>query len=373
MKVSTALALPARELKDLGILTTRLAGRLAPHDILSGRWFTKLLAAYLEQRGAQPMAVPTIDEAERAQRSEQAIHAACVEATLWGAAAAGVTTGSQVLTADSGGWAGLVVLPAAAAGIGAEMFMRAWIHLRLACDLGDLYGVRFDPRAPAELARLQALAFGTHEHEDAGEPGALLVRRLARLDAGDSGGTLGSALVSDSLLRNVLPFVGIAVSGVQSWTATRRVGEVVQEYVRFRRALDAALADAARVSPNTFDLIIEGIWFVFIADGRLTAAETAVLAHLLHEKPVQIRHELGARLITEAAGFFTRLSTIESAEARAAVFRVLAVAAAADGTPSAAEQEVLAQAARALATDYVVEWSTGPEDTLGASPSDALH
>ena len=56
-----------------------------------------------------------------------------------------------------------------------------------------------------------------------------------------------------------------------------------------------ALKDAELKCATVMDLLIEGMWYIFTADGHLSPEESACLAHRLDDMPVEERRKVIAR------------------------------------------------------------------------------
>jgi uncharacterized tellurite resistance protein B-like protein len=94
------------------------------------------------------------------------------------------------------------------------------------------------------------------------------------------------------------------------------------------------------------DLALEGMWFIFIADGRLTGIETALLAHLLRRQDAR---DITQRFVSDEADWLERVRKMpEVPELRGAFLHALQVMAAVDGSVAGPESAVLRSAARAL-------------------------
>ena len=308
-------------------------------------WFNSLVEAYLRHRNAtkKPLLIENGTEGDRAL---EIIRAACIKASITGAAAGVLTTSATVVTAESVGWLAFLAVPAAAIGIGGEMFYRAVIHLEMTCDLAELFGVPFDSEDSGELWRVYALAFNTHDHDEE-NPGNELVHKVAEAEGEQVGEKIGGKLMGESLLRNVLPFVGIATSSIQNWRMTKKLGDTVRRYVRYQRALRDALERDERACHGHLDTLVEGLWFIFTADGHLAEEEAATLAHLYDNFEPTQKAELLLRFIADEAGFLERCRNLPK-PVRAPFLHAMEVAAAVDKEFSLPEQKLLERVAKAL-------------------------
>ena len=313
-------------------------------DLRTGHWFDRLLTHYLRNRQARPVSFAT--EGERQDACAGIMQRNAAEAAVLGAATAGVSTAAALIAADVP-WGGVAAVPLAAGAIAIEMMARAVLQVRMSCALADVWGVRFSPEDPDDLARLYALAFDVEEPRDDVYGGTATIERLARSSRDtDVGNAIGAKLLSESILRN-LPFVGVLTSAAQSWRVTMRVGGAVTRYLRFRHALDDVLARVATHGPEALDTFIEGVWFIAISDERANDDETALLAHLVRMQPRERRRKLTARFVADADAWVARLARLPE-PAHDDVFAALQVAATMDGPLSPPEELLLARAAAAL-------------------------
>jgi tellurite resistance protein len=349
----------AHELKELSALITELWQDVTWRDVRSGKWFEKLLTHYVKfweaQRATRVSSASS--EPERAAAARRLIDKSALKAALAGAGCAGIVTAASVSTAETGGAAAPVVLPTAAASMIAELIVRSLLHLDLCCELAALNGVRFPPGQEAELVRLYALAVGAEMHETEDDPGRGLVERVVRLQqTGDLGKLVASRVVGEALLRNVLPFADVFVSSLSNYRLTREVGQFMEQYAQRRLRLTAAVAALRERSPDAVDLLLEGIWFVFISDGRLTPVETALLAHLLQG---QASEQLTPRFISDQASWFERVRAAQlDGETHRLLWEGLAAASAADGKTTPQEGAILQHLADALGLKNELSQST---------------
>jgi hypothetical protein len=276
------------------------------------------------------------------------IRQAALRSAAAGAATGALATAASVVTAQTQGLAGLAAVPITALSIGGDVVFRLFTHVKMICEVAALFDLSFDPDDPRDLWALFALAFERQEETaDEGDPGRRLAR-WARAESRDVTERVGARLLGESVARNLVPFVSIVSSSVTSYLVTRRLGETVRRYARYRRAFDAALADASLRAE--LDVLIEGVWFLFEADGRLKPEETALLAALLRAQARARRPRNAARLterLADDVAWIERLREVP-APARAPLLRALEIAAAVDKFASARERALLRHAAEAL-------------------------
>lgn len=312
-----------------------------------GRWFTRYAEWYIRRRYARGVPPVHVKGRHKAEQAERAIRLACVKSVVTGAAAGMLSTGATIVTAETEGLGAVVTVPFALTVVGGEMLYRATVHLELSCALADIFEVRIDPDDPDDLWRLYALVFHTERHRDRDDPGRDLVERVAETEGERVGESVGAQLVGESVMRNVLPVVGIASSALMNWRVTHHLGHTVRRYMRYRRALSAALAHVEAACDRHFDLFVEGVWFLFSADGRLNHEEAAVLAGLLRRVDVFQRAAVSQRFVEDETDWVERLPQIPES-ARNAFLRAMEVAAAVDRSVSLPERKILRRAAHAL-------------------------
>lgn len=316
-------------------------------------WYPRLLAWFVQRRYEH--GVPAVEPQERArpqsERARRAIRRACVKSMLTGASAGVVSTGATVATAQTEGALALVAAPVAAAAVGGEMIYRAMVHLELTCELADIFEVRFDAKNPDDLWRLFALIFKAEQHRNDDDPGKDLVHRVMHVEGEQVGEAIGAKLLGESVVRNLIPVVGIASSSITNWMLTQRLGDTVRRYMRYQRALGDALAALEKVCGEHFDLFIEGLWFLFSADGRLSHEEAAVLANLLMRCDPIERQAIAARFDEDEIDWIERLSVIPD-NVREPFLYAMEVAGAVDKSVSLPERKILRRTARALGLPF---------------------
>jgi len=309
------------------------------------RWVTALVSSTVRRYNAGRHRRPIEARGEVTERRDghAIIRRACARTAFTGAATAAIATTASVATAETAGAAGLLALPAAAVSIGVEAAARLMEHVRMSCEIAEIFGVQFDPDEPADLWSLLALTLGPEEQGKAvASPGKHL-RSFAWMEGQAMGKRLGTRLLGESLLRNAVPFLDVVASSVTNWKLTRRLGDVVRRYARYRRAFDDALAEG--LAPH-LDLLVPGAWFLFAADGSPTPEETALLAALLRRCDTAFLAHLDEALADDVA-WLERLAEIPE-PSRAAFYYALEVSAAVDKRASLRERKLLRHAARAL-------------------------
>jgi hypothetical protein len=281
-------------------------------------------------------------------RARTAVRWACAKAGVTGALSGAVTTAAVVTTAETKGLAGVVALPAAAAAVAGEMLTRAVFHVDLACELGEIFGVRID--GGDELARLLSIALRSAGGADADDLGRESVSRAA-LDPKSLFERAADLLVGESVLRNILPFVSIISSSLTNVVATRRIGERLRHAFRYERAMLDAFRAASGPCSACIDLLVEGVWFVFTADGTLSPEEIMCLAARLDDLDEEAKRRVLGRFTADETDWLGRLDRVPE-DARDGFLRTLEVAAAIDKVLPLPEEKLLRRTAEALGRRY---------------------
>jgi hypothetical protein len=316
---------------------------------LSG-WFNRLVSWHLARRRSRPPRSRT--EGTETAEAHALIRRACLKAALSGAAAGSASTIASVLTAETQGAAAVLTLPVAATAIAVEMGFRTIVHLDLACDLAETFAVPYHLDDPDDLYRLYALIFNTAGHDEQSEDrGRALVHDVMSQESAEVGEKLGNRMLGESVARNLLPVVGIATSAVTNYLLTRKVGDTVRRYMRYRRALRDALEHASEVCRDHLPLLVEGVWFIFSADGKLSPEEVGTLAHLLEKLPPAERAMVEARFVEDELEWADRVEVLPES-ARDGFLHALEVAAAVDKHVGLPERKVLRRAAHHLGRSF---------------------
>ena len=249
------------------------------------------------------------------------------------------------MTAETEGLAGFVAVPIAGAAIGLEMVWRSAVHVRLTCDLAHLFQVRFDADDTDDLLRLYALAFGTHDEADK-DLGRGMLEKVSEAEGQDVGERVGHALLGESVMRNIVPVLGIFTSAVTNYLVTRRLGDTVRRYLRYQRAMGDAIGNAELTCEKSKLLLVEGMWFIFTADGVLGPEEAGSLAHLLADLPAEDRAALRARFTDDEIDWMSRVKAEVPEDQRDAFLYALEVAACLDKEISLPERKILKRVSR---------------------------
>lgn len=275
------------------------------------------------------------------ERARRIVRRACAEVAVTGALSGAITTAAIVATAETDGIGGVVILPLAAVAVAGEMVVREVVHVDLACELAEVFGVRFDDSD--DIARLLSLSVGAASRDERDDLGMSEVKG-ATVDLDALVERAAYLLLGESVLRNLLPFVGIVSSAVTNVVVTYRLGQTLRRSLRYERALLDALRDAEGPCATCMDLLIEGLWFVFIADGRLSPEETACLAQRLDDLDAVQRREVLSRFTVDESDWMERIRSVPEG-GRDTFLRVLEVAAALDKSFVLPEEKIIRRVA----------------------------
>jgi hypothetical protein len=309
-------------------------------------WFSRLVVLYLRHRRSKPRTATNGNAVDLAHR---AIKVACAQSAVTGASAGLVSTGATVVTAQTEGVAGLIAIPIAAAAIGSEMALRTVIHLDLICTMADIFEIEFDPEEPEDIFRLCALAFGAADHDDeSSDPGKALVHELAHMETDEVGEDIGHKILGESVMRNVIPVFGVVGSAYTNWKKTQQIGDSARRFMRYQRAFRDALRRVSKTCESHFGLLVEGMWFVFIADGRLSPEESACLAKFVKTLPACDKESILARFVEDEYDWLQRVEAEVGHDLRADFMHALEVAAAVDKKVGLPERRLLRSVARRL-------------------------
>ncbi|MDI1484536.1 hypothetical protein [Polyangium sp. y55x31] len=314
-------------------------------DALLLRLVSITIRRYNESAGE---AGPAATAATEAGCGKSIIRGGATFSALAGGGVGLVATGGALFTAGTQGVGALVAVPAATLSAALDAALRLVTHTYTACRLAGCVGLRFDANDPADVWAIFKLVQGAEQApEEQDRPGTDLAR-LARTDVEGAAQGLAARLFGQSLVRGLVPFVGIVASSVTNYRATRKLGRTVLRYVRYRAAFDRVLSDERLVPAK--DRLFEGLWFLFAADGRLLPEETALLFTFLRGCEAESSVGLDERL-ADPIGWYMRLGEVP-APARAPFYHALEIGAAVDARASIRERKLLAHAAEALGVRF---------------------
>jgi len=332
--------------KGLGIREERSRG-----------WFTKVVGYYLrnyQKRHGKRREDVASSRRNATDAAHRAILIASIKSALTGASAGAVTTAATLVTAETEGIGGFVAIPVAALTIGGEMIYRSFVHLDLSCQLAEIFGVDFDANDPDDLWRLYSLVFNTHEHDEGEDPGHELVNKVSEVEGEQVGEQIGHKVLGESVARNIIPFVGIFTSAVTNFVLTQKLGNTVRRYMRYERAMHDAFAQVTVTCRAHLDLLIEGMWFIFTADGSLQPEETATLAHMLDKLDPVMRAAVKKKFVEDELEWADRIEIIPE-HLRDHFMHALEVAAAVDKEISLPERKILRRAAHHLNREFDIK------------------
>jgi len=326
--------------------------------IADGTWFQRSIAGHIKKHAASVSSdhwdhiYPGLD---REKRADKRIRDAMMKASAAGAAASAGASVGELLSLVTEGLAAPVGVPAAMLSMAAEAAYTARLQVDLACDLASIYGAPFDPDDFGEVATLFGLAFEVDLHtpkaeertpeEIAAEKG--LTARLLSLEDGEFAKRIGRKLLEESVMRNVIPVVGIGVSARWNYVATRRFGAHARKYARYRRVLRHACERLRLRDAPDPALIIQGAWLLATVDGDVGHEELLAIGLLLegasiHSDDVHIE-ETG----DDEESWFERLAK-SPPDLHAPLLDVLYLTAATDRDLEAPERRFLRRVGKAI-------------------------
>jgi hypothetical protein len=299
------------------------AKQLGVRSIQDGSWFRKIVAAHVKthaekiDRSHFDRVYPGVAVEERAQ---QEIRRVAIKAAAAGAlASVGASTG-ELLSFFTDGLAAPIGVPAAILSMGLEAAYTALLQIDLACDLGLIYGTPFDPDDVGEIATLFGLALELDvyskqrraEEEESDKPRGLTAR-LMQLEEGEIATRIGRKLLEESLLRNVIPVAGVAISARWNFVATTKLGSKVRKYMRYRHAIRAAVRELRLGTVIDPSLLIEGAWLLATVDGEAGHEEMLALAAVMDLLTPEQHALVSAnwQLGDNEEAWFARLATVD--------------------------------------------------------------
>jgi hypothetical protein len=325
----------------------------------NGTWFQSAIMAYV-QKSAEASApaqwealFPGLDADARAR---SLILRAARRAAVAGAAAASATSAGEMLSLLTEGLGAPVGVPATVASMTLEAAYTALLQIDLACDLASSYGVPFDPHDVGEVATLFAVALELDmSREEKTKHGAGddaprgITAALIDLHDSDVAAHIGRKLLHESLLRNVVPIVGVAISARWNYVATVKLAATVRRYVRYRAALRRTVTMLPLAQSPDAEFLIGGAWLIATADGAVAHEETLAMAAIVDAIGCETE-QLDAALATENEGWFERLERMPP-ERVAILLDVLSLIAATDKRVHESESRFLARVGATLARE----------------------
>ena len=335
------------------------AKQLGARSIQDGSWFRRIVAAHVKAHAEK------VDRAhfERVyagiateDRAQLEIRRVCIRAAGAGALASmGASTG-ELLSLFTDGFAAPIGLPATVLSMALEAAYTATLQIDLACDLGVIYGIPFDPNDVGEIATLFGLALeldvyskkDQKEHDEDDKPSGLTAR-LMHLEEGEIATRIGRKMLEDSVMRNVLPIIGVPISARWNFVATSKLGAKVKKYMRYRRAIRAAIGAlqlGAVVDPS---LLIEGAWLLATVDGEAGHEEMLAIAAVMDLLTPEQRAAIAADRAfgDDEEQFFTELAAVDRSM-HVPLLDTLYLVAAADRELAVPERRFLRRIGKAL-------------------------
>ncbi|MHB8877292.1 MAG: hypothetical protein ACYC8T_26640, partial [Myxococcaceae bacterium] len=237
---------------------------------------------------------------------------------------------------------------------GAEMIFRAFVHLRLACDLADLVGRSFRANEPADLSRLCALLYRAPRNGDAHLLHKDGLERWVPQEYQEPGARVGAKLMREAFARNVLPFVNLVTSTAANYRRTHRFGMGAYRYARHRRAIDLAATVTQDHWDGARDLVLTGAWFLLSSEGELEPEVSSALLHYLAAREPADRSRLAEAFTANPARWLAELQQAP-VDARDPLWQALLLVAAAEGEIAKPRRELLHRVASALGGDRAIE------------------
>ncbi|HEY8429208.1 MAG TPA: hypothetical protein VIL20_12565, partial [Sandaracinaceae bacterium] len=158
-------------------------------DTSDGPRARRWLRYVVERRMKRALAKARAQREARAQedvapeaRARTAVRRACVKVAVTGALSGAATTAAIVATAETDGIGGIVALPLGAVAVAGEMVARTVIHVDLACELAEVFGVGVDDSD--DIARLISIGVGAAGRDECDDLGKSEVKgATVELDA----------------------------------------------------------------------------------------------------------------------------------------------------------------------------------------------
>ncbi|HEY8041235.1 MAG TPA: hypothetical protein VIF15_15620 [Polyangiaceae bacterium] len=356
---------PARE--DF-VRLREAARQLGAGAIRDGSWFRKLVAEHVKKHAAEVHAdhwdrlYPGLDEEQRAHRHIRRVARMTAASGLAGST---LSSAGELASFFSEGLAAPVGIPAMVVAMVLEGSYTSLLQIDLACDLASIYGVPFDPDDVGEVATLFAVALGVDlkkkAHDEAHAPEESeesrgLTAKLMELEEGEVATRIGRKLLEDAIIKNVLPVVGIVVSGPWNYLGTKRLGAAVRKYVRYRRALVRTLDRLVLTQVTHPEILVEGAWLLATVDGDAAHEEVMAVALVVDRLPPEARRKLSLdkSLGDDEEDWFESLASLPR-DMHEPLLDVLYLIAATDRTLCPSERRFLRRVAKTLGTTVDLE------------------
>lgn len=279
------------------------AKQMGARSIQDGSWFRKTVAAHVKTH-AEKVTRAHFDRAypgvELEQRAQFEIRRVAIKAAGAGMLASVAASTGELLSLFTDGLAAPIGIPATMLAMVLEAIYTSLLQIDLACDLGLLYDIPFDPDDIGEIATLFGLALDIEVYskaeqkvEDEAEAPKGLTARLLHMEEGEIATRIGRKLLEDAVVRNLIPIVSLPISARWNFVATTNLGAKVRKYMRYRKALKLAVKQLQLGTVVDPSLLVEGAWLLSTVDGEAGHMEmlalAAVMELLTHEQRESIR------------------------------------------------------------------------------------
>jgi len=289
------------------------------------------------------------------QRAAARIQRMIKRATLAGVAAASGASSTQILALVTDGLAVPIAVPAGMLAVGAELLYNTALRIDLAFDLGSIYGVPFAADDVGPISTLLAiqtgipLTNGSAPQRENGRPEPTnRWRLLSEMEDSNFARRIGKQLLQQTLLRNVIPVVGIVVSAVWNQVELRRYARAVDAAVRHRRALVRACGEVDLASVRDPRVILDGAWLLATASGPPAHTEVLALSTLVDTLPAPARLPVNDGSFNDDESVWLEQIPTLDPSTREVLVRVLKLIAIVDGRVGVPERRFLARVAHAL-------------------------
>jgi hypothetical protein len=230
-----------------------------------------------------------------------------------------------------------------AGGIAAETLYTTVLRVDLAWDLASIYGVPLHLDDVGDLSTLLGISVGVDPLENSanGRRPRHIHSMLRSMNGGEFAHDVGNRLIQASVLRNILPVVGIAVSAAWNLRTFKRFAEHVDRHMRHRRAIVRACAELSLAGLADVELLVHGAWLLATIDGELRPEEALALAKIVDAIAEPQRHYLKTKTFDDdEEGWFERLACAD-VRLHEPLLRMLLIVASADHVIDEAERRFL--------------------------------
>ncbi len=268
------------------------AKQMGARSIQDGSWFRKTIAAHVKAHAEK--VTPAHFErvypgVELEQRAQFEIRRVALKSAGAGVLASAAASTGELLALFTEGLAAPIGIPATMLAMVLEAIYTSLLQIDLACDLGVMYGIPFNPDDVGEIATLFGLALEIDVYskkekraaaEDDEKPKGL-TERLLHMEEGEIATRIGRKLLEDAIMRNILPIVSLPISARWNFVATSKLGAKVGKYMRYRRAMRIAIKQLQLGTVVDPTLLLEGAWLLSTVDGEAGHMEMLALAAVM--------------------------------------------------------------------------------------------